>query len=88
NPIEVAIDKKETVIEVVNTKERLKTGQVTIQVKDAQNQAVVNAMFKVEDALNNTVKEKILSNEHGEIVLEEIPFGQYRLIQLEAPAGY
>ncbi|MGH1788786.1 SpaA isopeptide-forming pilin-related protein [Enterococcus faecalis] len=87
-PIEVVIDKKETVIEVVNTKEQPKTGQVTIQVKDAQNQAVVNAVFKVEDALNNTVKEKITSNEHGEIVLEEIPFGQYRLIQLEAPAGY
>ncbi|HED9418429.1 TPA: LPXTG cell wall anchor domain-containing protein [Enterococcus faecalis] len=87
-PIEVVIDKKETVIEVVNTKEQPKTGQVTIQVKDAQNQAVVNAVFKVEDALNNTVKEKITSNEHGVIVLEEIPFGQYRLIQLEAPAGY
>ncbi|MDH5040685.1 SpaA isopeptide-forming pilin-related protein [Enterococcus faecalis] len=87
-PIEVVIDKKETVIEVVNTKERPKTGQVTIQVKDAQNQAVVNAVFKVEDALNNTIKEKITTNEHGAIVLEEIPFGQYRLVQLEAPVGY
>ncbi|HDR3901287.1 TPA: choice-of-anchor A family protein [Bacillus cereus] len=65
------------------------TGKVKIKKVDSNNdnKKLVGAKFKIED-LNGKIVGELVTNEEGEAISEDLPIGNYTLVEKEAPKGY
>ncbi|MGX6962982.1 SpaA isopeptide-forming pilin-related protein, partial [Vagococcus xieshaowenii] len=67
-----------------------KNYQATIVVNktDKDGKKLANATFNLFKDKDTLVKENIVSNEDGQIIMEQLAPGQYSLVETKAPAGY
>ncbi|WP_239257069.1 LPXTG cell wall anchor domain-containing protein [Listeria ilorinensis] len=73
-----------------NTKEVPKLGQVELRKydKDDSSKTLPGAEFQLVDGTGNVLQEGILTDETGYLYLDQLPFGDYALIETKAPEGY
>ncbi|MGO2638186.1 MAG: lectin-like domain-containing protein [Enterococcus viikkiensis] len=62
-------------------------GSIVLQVKDQTGQAIKGAIFYLYGADDQLVSE-LMTNDDGNIKVEELPFGSYYFIEKSVPAGY
>lgn len=51
-------------------------------------ETLAGAVFSLQDAQGKTVKNNLTTNETGQIVVEDLPNGNYEFIETQAPEGY
>ena len=90
-PVSVTIDQEAIVeITVKNTKTPADgVGHIKVTKVDAFElyKKLAGAKFKIEDAEGKVVG-TLITDVNGEAVSEELPFGTYNVIEIEAPEGY
>ncbi|WP_411167570.1 collagen binding domain-containing protein [Clostridium sp. MB05] len=84
--IEVSISSKEKLDLVVKN---YKLGSISIIKTDNKNKEKLlqGAKFELRN-LDNEVIETLTTNEKGEAKFTNIPYGEYKLVEIEAPKGY
>lgn len=64
-------------------------GSLKLKKKDAATkEALKDAAFKLVDSEGKTVKENLITNDEGVIVVNDLFLGNYQLIETKAPSGY
>lgn len=65
------------------------TGKVKIKKVDTENidKILAGAKFNIVDG-NEKVVEKLETDEKGEAISKDLPIGEYKIVEIEAPAGY
>ncbi|PXW83624.1 putative surface anchored protein, partial [Pseudogracilibacillus auburnensis] len=88
-PIQFEVELDETrTLTYVMTNEKFKGSIKLIKSDAATNDLLSNAEFKLIDSEGEVVKENLVTNDQGEIVIEDLLLGTYQLIETKAPAGY
>ncbi|AHI56689.1 SpaA isopeptide-forming pilin-related protein [Listeria ivanovii] len=78
-------------IETVNvTKENTaKTGSVVLTKKDSVSKAVLaEAEFELQTKAGTKVKDNLVADTNGEIIVSDLAPGEYQFVETKAPAGY
>ena len=88
--VTVTVKQKETVEMVVkNKKAPDSVGRVKLKKVDTDNvdKTLAGAKFNLVDG-NEKVVEKLETDEKGEAISKDLPIGEYKIVEIEAPAGY
>ncbi|MFD2386074.1 SpaA isopeptide-forming pilin-related protein [Enterococcus rivorum] len=72
------------ILTVINKKA---TGYLWILKKDEQGVKLSGAEFKIYDSANKLVK-TVTTDSNGLIVIADLPYGTYKVVETKAPAGY
>ncbi|QTR75467.1 choice-of-anchor A family protein [Bacillus cytotoxicus] len=86
----VTVKQKETVeMMVKNKKAPDPVGRVKLKKVDTDNvdKTLAGAKFNLVDG-NEKVVEKLETDEKGEAISKDLPIGEYKIVEIEAPAGY
>lgn len=89
----VTISHKEEEITITNTKEEKNTGNISIKKTNADGSVNLSgAKFKLVNDPTDTATAKYsnegTTNNDGELVFPDVPYGKYLLEEVEAPFGY
>ncbi|QXE01095.1 SpaA isopeptide-forming pilin-related protein [Terribacillus sp. DMT04] len=89
-PINVKVDKGQQETAVVTAENNLTPGNVKLEKVDADNntEKLAGAVFQLVNAKGDAVKEQLVTDENGEIAVEDLKPGTYQFIETKAPAGY
>ncbi|MDI6560976.1 SpaA isopeptide-forming pilin-related protein [Bacillus altitudinis] len=82
--IEIA-QKKPAEIKVIND---LKTGAVQLTKLGEKNEALEGAEFKLVDANGKEIKTGLVTDENGEIIVNDLKPGTYQFVETKAPFGH
>uniref|UniRef100_UPI0022E86527 SpaA isopeptide-forming pilin-related protein n=1 Tax=Lactococcus lactis TaxID=1358 RepID=UPI0022E86527 len=55
---------------------------------DSQGQALKGAVFKVIDSKGKSIKENLVSDKDGKVLIENLAPGDYSFVETKAPSGY
>ena len=55
---------------------------------DSQGQALEGAVFKVIDSKGKSIKENLVSDKEGKVLIENLVPGDYSFVETKAPSGY
>ena len=86
---ELSDDNKEVSLSVTNKKKQ--TGSVKIvKMNNDKTEKLQGAKFKLQDANGTDINlgYDLITDSNGEIVINDLPKGDYKLIEVEAPTGY
>lgn len=70
------------------TNEKYKGSIKLIKLDDATDERLSEAEFNLLDSEGEIVKEGLVTNDQGEILVEDLLLGNYQLIETSAPEGY
>ncbi|RRC94113.1 hypothetical protein EII25_01140 [Erysipelotrichaceae bacterium OH741_COT-311] len=63
-------------------------GTIRFQKQDVDTQDVLeNAVFKIQNTVSGYTQQAT-SNEKGIVVFTDVPYGEYKLVEIQAPTGY
>ncbi|MFC0299701.1 SpaA isopeptide-forming pilin-related protein [Virgibacillus soli] len=90
DPIAFTIDRGQlTVKQITITNKQIRGGVVLTKVDKQDKQTVLSgAVFKLVNEAGETIKEDLVTDENGEIVVQDLKPGNYQFIEVKAPAGY
>ncbi len=85
----VHLEETEKTITIYNIKPYESSGEITFYKKSADNNKITleGAMFKLYDKDNNLIM-TASSDAIGEVVMKNIPYGTYKLYEVDAPVNY
>lgn len=65
-------------------------GKITVTKVDSTNESILlpGAEFELENKNGSIVREHLITNSNGKVEIDNLPDGEYRLIETKAPAGY
>lgn len=63
-------------------------GTVTFLKVNGNDTPLEGAVFKLQDSEGKVLRENIISNENGEVVINHLTPGEYQLVEIKAPEGY
>ncbi|MHC5811790.1 prealbumin-like fold domain-containing protein, partial [Lactococcus lactis] len=55
---------------------------------DSQGQALEGAVFKVIDSKGKSIKENLVSDKEGKVLIENLVPGDYSFVETKAPSSY
>ncbi|WP_077307240.1 SpaA isopeptide-forming pilin-related protein [Terribacillus halophilus] len=89
-PIQVTVEKGQQETAVVTAENELTRGSIVLTKADADNSSLLleGAVFKLVNDQGDTVKEELVTNDAGQILIDDLKPGTYQLIETKAPAGY
>ncbi|WP_338216558.1 SpaA isopeptide-forming pilin-related protein [Companilactobacillus muriivasis] len=66
-----------------------KDGSITITKTDAvTNQALAGAEYELKDARGKVLISNATTDENGQVIIRDLPYGTYTLLEVRAPDGY
>lgn len=63
-------------------------GQAFIQKVDSQGEPLEGAVFDLRDSEGNLIRESVVSDQEGYVMVDQLAPGDYRFIETQAPEGY
>src|SRR5699024_3961605 len=87
--VEFTVDVNDTNTQTFNvTNEHIKSSVKLIKSDAATEDLLEDAEFKLVDSDGEVVQENLVTNNQGEILVEDLLLGKYQLIETKAPEGY
>lgn len=89
-PIEFEVKAKETATVKVNAPNHLVTGQVIFNLVDKDDNKIKlpGAIYKLVQEDGHVIKEHLSTDENGQIIVQDLKPGKYKLIELQTPKHY
>ncbi|MEC0282019.1 SpaA isopeptide-forming pilin-related protein [Terribacillus saccharophilus] len=89
-PIEVTVEKGQREAAVVTAVNELTPGTAVLEKVDADDHTVKleGAVFKLVNDKGETIQEDLVTDDNGQIIIEDLKPGNYQFIETKAPAGY
>lgn len=89
-PIEVTVEKGQKEAAVVTAVNELTPGTAVLEKVDADDstEKLEGAVFKLVSDKGETIKEDLVTDEAGQITINDLKPGNYQFVETKAPAGY
>ncbi|MFP7492529.1 SpaA isopeptide-forming pilin-related protein [Terribacillus saccharophilus] len=89
-PIDVTVEKGQQEAAIVTAVNELTPGTAVLEKVDADDNSKVlkDAVFNLIDEKGNMVKENLITDENGQIIVDGLKPGDYQFVETKAPAGY
>ncbi|GGA20614.1 SpaA isopeptide-forming pilin-related protein [Psychrobacillus lasiicapitis] len=89
-PVIFTIDKGQSEMLKISTKNSLTLGSVELIKVDSDNKEVTlaDAQFKLLDAKGDLLKENLSTNAEGKLAVDDLKPGNYQFVETKAPFGY
>ena len=88
-PVKFTIKENGTNTVQVTKTNKLILGKVVLTKKNSETKEVLkNAVFELQDVNGKTIKSNLITNQKGELSVENLPIGDYQFVEKTAPSGY
>ncbi|MFP7254338.1 SpaA isopeptide-forming pilin-related protein [Terribacillus goriensis] len=89
-PIEVTVEKGQKEAAVVTAVNELTSGTAVLEKVDADDstEKLKGAVFKLVNDEGETIQEDLVTDEAGQITINDLKPGNYQFVETKAPAGY
>lgn len=89
-PIDVTVDRDQKTAVSVTKENTLIPGSVIVEKVDAADQQLLltGAAFSLLDEAGNVLQENLMTDQHGRLEINNLPPGDYQLVETKAPEHY
>ncbi|MBV7389720.1 SpaA isopeptide-forming pilin-related protein [Enterococcus alishanensis] len=80
--------KQDQAVQVKKTNKQISSSVLMKKVDSVTGEGLANAQFTLQDQAGKTIKENLVSDEDGKLLIEKLAVGKYQLVETKAPLGY